>query len=251
MKILFWDIETGYNVANIFSLYQKYVPFEALQSERYIICASFKDRSGKRVQSVSLLGDRERFRNDPTDDFYVVSRTHEILSAADAVIAHYGDSFDMKFFNARCIYHGLPPVKDLIQVDTHKMAKKKFLFNSNKLDYLGEFLGVGRKITTARDLWTRCLAGNASAVREMVAYNKQDVLLLEKVFERLSPYCATKLNLAVGAGDIVCPSCGSCRMTKQGLKRTTTRVYQQYKCNACGRWSSSTKSEKKAKTLVK
>lgn len=243
-NILLWDLETGYNVATIFSLFTRsgMLPYQAIQQERYIICGSFKTLGKGKTRAVSLLGDRDRFNEDPTDDEFVVRSLHESLSEADALVAHYGDNFDIKFFNSRAIYHGLDPLPEIPQIDTYKIAKNKFLFNSNKLDYLGQFLGVGEKIKTDEGLWAACFQGKVSAVRDMVTYNIQDVDLLERVYQKLAPYAQQaqrKINMNHYYGDNnVCPTCGSGDLHRRGYRYTRVSKFARFQCQECGSWSS-------------
>ena len=233
-KILVWDLETGFNQAAIFSLFNKYLPISSILSERYIICGSFKELNTGEVFAVSILDDPERFEADPTDDTYVTKKIHEILSEADAVIAHYGDNFDTKFFNTRALYYGLEPSKTLQQIDTYKIAKSKFFFNSNKLDYIGKFLGEGEKIKTSEQLWLDCLAGKKSAIKEMIRYNKQDVLLLERVYNKLAPWAPVKLNYNTYSKVPCFPLCGHEELLKRGMVHLKVLSYQGYACKKCG-----------------
>jgi len=250
-KILLWDIETAPNIAAIWSLWDKYTSPNQILQERYIICASFKELGAKKVTSVSLLDDRERFNKDPTDDTYVVEKIHSILFEADAVIAHNGDQYDMKVFNSRAIQLGLPPLPEIVQEDTLKMAKRKFKFNSNKLDYLANLLGIGGKIDTDIELWKDCMLGKVRAIRDMVKYNKHDVELLEKVFIKLAPFTGTKLNHNLFTHEHVCPTCGSENLVQHGYRLTRTRKYKRYKCKECGTWSQSVLSEPDDKAWLK
>jgi hypothetical protein len=245
-KILLWDLETGYNVATIFSLFNRSgrLPYQSIQQERYIICGAYKTLGAEKVNAISLLGDRERFAEDPTDDYYVVTELYKVLEGADALVAHYGDKFDMKYFNARAIYHGLSPLPDIPTIDTYKIANAKFLFNSNKLDYLGQFLGVGRKIETTEKLWAKCFQGNRKAVQDMVTYNKQDVELLEDVYRKLAPWAQNsqrKLNMNHFYGDgetMTCPRCGGHHLHRRGYYYTTVKKFARFQCQnpSCGAW---------------
>ena len=69
-----------------------------------------------------------------------------MFDEADVVIAHNGDKFDMRKANAR-FGHYEPPMP-VQQVDTLKVARKYFKFESNKLGDLGEHLGLGNKEVT-------------------------------------------------------------------------------------------------------
>lgn len=250
-NIKIWDIETGHMTVKAWSLWDKFIPIDNIVEDWYIICAAYKDLGKNKVSAVSVLDDLDRFRKDVRDDYHVVAHMHKVLSEADAVIHHFGDAFDIKKFNARAIYHGFDPLPNLIQIDTVKIAKSKFKFSSNKLDYLGEYLGLGRKIPTDNNLWLRCEAGERKAIREMVSYNKQDVELLEAVYEVLKPFVPARLNLNHFSEERVCPTCGSPTLQRRGTARTLTRVYQRYQCTNCGSWSKSVASDKGTSAEIK
>lgn len=239
-RVLFWDIETSHNVVAMFDLFQDHTSHDNILQEKYIICAAYKWKGEKKVSSVSVLDDAERFNRSHIDDYHVVKTLHDVLSEADVIIAHYGDKFDVKMFNARAVFHGLKPLPPVIQVDTHKMARRRFKFNSNRLDYLGKYFGLGSKIKTDLSLWLRCLKGDRAAVKEMVRYNKGDVTLLEKIYYKLLPYSllAINMNLFKDGGE-ACPSCGSSNIQHRGFRYTKTRKYKRMQCQDCGSWSSS------------
>jgi predicted RNA-binding Zn-ribbon protein involved in translation (DUF1610 family) len=242
-KVLVWDLETGFNKAAIFSIFNKYLPFSAITQERYIICGTLKELGKDSIYCISLLEDMDRFEEDPSDDKYVVTVLHKELSKADALIAHYGDAYDIKFFNTRAVYHGLPPLHNVVTIDTKKVAKEKFLFNSNRLDYLGKFLGCGSKIKTGEQLWHDCLNGSVEAVQKMLDYNIQDVLLLECVYNKLAPYVTSRINFNI-FDRASCPSCGSKDIVRKGFVYTRVNRYQGYKCKGCGHRFRSGRAEK-------
>lgn len=230
-KILAWDIETSHNILASFTLYEKRgltIPHSHILKERQILCASW-----------SMIGDRAVHSAHVTaggNDREVVRQLHDVLSNVDAVVHHHGDFFDLRYFNARALYHGMRPIPPIIQIDTKKIAKAKFLFNSNRLDYLGQFLGVGKKIKTDGDLWLECLKGNPKAIEKMVRYNRQDVRLLKRVFAKLRPYVPAKINYQLFGDPDACPSCGSCKTQHRGYAYTKERKYPRRQCQSCGSW---------------
>lgn len=239
-KILLWDVENTHNIVATFGMWNVNIFHENILQEWFMVCASWKWLGDKNVTAVSLLDDPVRFRADHTDDYYVIACIHEVLMEADAIVAHNGDQFDLKKFNARAIKHGLSPVPPMVQIDTLKIAKAKFRFNFNKLDYLGHYLGVGQKINTDNQLWLDCLSGKRKAIREMVKYNIEDVNLLERVYNKLAPFIDTKLNrnhFNVGERP-VCPQCGEDSLQKRGFRLTRVARHQRFQCNDCGNWSS-------------
>ena len=83
-----------------------------------------------------------------------------------------GDEFDIKKANARFIYHGLKPTKFYLSIDTKKVAKKYFKFDSNSLSSLGEYLGLGEKVDTGGySLWKGCLLGDPASWKKMKMRN--------------------------------------------------------------------------------
>jgi len=208
--------------------------------EGYMLSWSAKWLDGKQI--TKGLCD---YRCKPGDDRLLVKELHDLVSQADVLIAHNGDRFDIKKMNTRFIYHGLPPPEPYKSIDTLKVAKDKFAFNSNKLDDLGNFLGVGRKVKhPGFDLWLGCEAGDEASWHLMKKYNKQDVLLLERIYLKLRPWITNHPNTAVLSGVSGCPNCGSIHLQSRGQGITKTGTYQRYHCQSCGGWSKATKVEK-------
>src|SRR3990167_6693899 len=243
-RLLFWDIETSLQLAAVFQLaHNDYINPESLITERYVICGAWKWADEKKVHSVSVLDDLKRFKANSQDDLHVVKTLYGVLSEADVIIHHNGDYFDKRYIDTRALVHGLDPLPPIPSIDTYKVAKSKLLLNSNKLDYLGKLLKVGQKIKTSPGLWMRVLQGDAKAVTEMVRYNKQDVLLLERVFQKLQPYVPNHLNRGL-FGETGCPRCGSKAVQSRGVHRAITKTYQRWQCQACSGWFRTNKADK-------
>lgn len=243
-RILLYDIETSLQPVAVFGLQDNnYINPDNILSERHLVSMCWKWLGEKVVHSASLLDDNTRFNKDPHDDLYVTRKAHEILSQADVIVAHYGDLFDKKYIDTRIIYHNLSPLPPIASIDTKKVASNRFRFNSNKLNYLGKFLGLGEKIHTEPELWLDVLRGSKKAIRQMVEYNKQDVVLLEKVFKKLIPYMPNYVNRELFGGT-GCPRCGSRKIQSRGTHKAITKVYQRYQCQSCSGWFRQLKAEK-------
>jgi hypothetical protein len=235
-RVILWDVETSHNLVAVFQLAnQDWIQPENIIQERHLICGSWKVLGERDIDSVSLLDDPKTFKRDPHNDYYVCKKLHEMLMSADAIVHHNGNKFDIKFVETRLLMHGFSPLPPIVMIDTYQVAKNRFLFNSNKLDYLGQYLGVGRKKPTTNGLWLRVLNGDKSAIEDMVAYNKQDVALLERVFMKLKPYIANHLNRQL-FGKTGCPRCGSSKVQSRGMHRAITRSYRRFQCQTCGGW---------------
>jgi hypothetical protein len=129
-------------------------------------------------------------------------------------------------------------------IDTLKISRSKFRFNSNRLNYIAEFLGIGQKIKTEFDLWKKILLENDPAAMErMVKYCKKDVLLLEKVYSHLKTQVEPKTHYGVifGQDRGSCPECGCDDIVIKNRRTTATGLKKiQYQCKECNRIHSKT-----------
>lgn len=233
-KILIWDIESYPLVVTTWQLFEPRLDYGNIVEDWGLICGAWKWVGEKEVHAVAVNPRK------PKDDKNVIHELHKVLSEADVIVAHYGDKFDLPKFNARAIFHGLPPIPPIQTIDTKKVAKKYFGFSSNRLDYLGQYLGLGKKLPTGYGLWLSVLAGNEKALAKMVRYNKQDVKLLEKVYLKLRPFMRNHPNENLHGPMSCCPTCGSKQFQKRGLKYFKTTARQQYQCSnqECRAWFS-------------
>ena len=249
-RLLYWDIETSLQLAAVFQLKNNdWINPENLVTERYIICASWQWEGEDKIHAVSVLDDPKRYAKDPHDDCYVVSKLHEVLSESPVLVHHNGDRFDLPYVQTRILVHGLSPLPPITTIDTYKVCKSRLMFNSNKLDYVGRILKVGRKKHTSQGLWLRVLNGDKKAVAEMVAYNKQDVALLRRVFMKLRPYTQNHVNRELFGG-VGCPRCGGKKLQSRGTYYAMTRTYKRWQCQntKCLGWFRTLKADEKSTT---
>jgi uncharacterized protein YprB with RNaseH-like and TPR domain len=234
-KRLFFDIETSPNIVFSWNIgYDIRLSHDNILKERAIICICYKFEGESKVHHLTW---------DKGDDKEMLKKFASIMDSADEIVGHNSDKFDIKWVRTRCIYHGISIIPDIKSIDTLKASRGKFKFNSNKLDYLGQFLGVGQKLETGGfDLWKKIVLENdVKAMNKMVKYCKQDVLLLEKVFKKLNPYIPVKTNCAVmfNRPVIHCPEClsESTVINKYRISATGTRAVTMH-CNSCGKYFS-------------
>lgn len=171
----------------------------------------------------------------------MVGAAHDLLSQAD-VVAHYnGNSHDLPILNKEFLLEGLPPPAPYKSVDYYRVVKKNFKFPSGKLEYVAEALGIGSKLKhEGHELWVKCMAGDPVAWAKMQKYNKQDVVLLDALDDKLLPWITGHPNWGL-FGDFDCPNCGSGDLRKEGHARTALGIYQRYQCRTCHTWSRDTR----------
>jgi DNA polymerase elongation subunit (family B) len=241
-KILIYDIETSYFKGASWATYDTNLLF--VEQDWHMMSFAWK-WLGKKQTYVLALPDFPEYKDDPLNDYPLVERLHQLMSHADIVIAHNGDKFDQKKAHARMIMLGMKPPEPYKSIDTLKVARKYFKFTSNHLDDLGEYLKVGHKLETGGiGLWRSCEEGNMKAWEKMKKYNKQDVILLEKVYEKLQPWINNHPSMSLLLNNPEgCPKCGKGPLTRAGTRMTKLGRQQRFQCNACGGWSMSRRTE--------
>lgn len=231
LRRLFWDIETSPNIVLSWRVGRKInIDSANLLHERAIICIAWKWENENTVFAATW--------DQHQSDRSLVARFLKVASQADELVAHNGDRFDAPWFRTRCIFHSLPPPAPLKTIDTLQLAKRNFYFNSNRMDYISKYLGMEGKLPHAFDLWKDVVLKNdRGALKNMVAYCKQDVGLLERVYHRLAGYVRPKTHLGVfgGRDKWTCPRCGSAKVKKNKLRVTAAGTMQhQMQCCSCG-----------------
>lgn len=231
--MLLFDIETFANLGYTWGRWEQNVI--AFQKEGYMLTFAYKWLGEKTIHARGLP-DFPMYKKDKENDKQLVTELWDLFNEADVIIGHHLDSFDIRKSNAFFAKAGLPPPSPYKTVDTKKIAKRYFFFNSNKLDDIGNYLGLGRKIDTGGfDLWLDCRAGDLKAWKKMLKYNKQDVALLEQVYLKLLPWIKNHPDQGL-KGE--CPNCGSSHLNKRGIQISRKGKSQRLQCINCGAWSS-------------
>jgi hypothetical protein len=236
--IILWDIETLPNLQEVLKVYPRLGAYPGLTlkaSITSIICVGWKLLGKKQVHCINAW-DFKRWKKDVNDDYEVVKAISKVLSKADCVVTHNGKRFDWKFLQTRLLHHNLPPLPNIMHIDTCVEGRKVMVFN-NRLDTLGGFLANERKLENGGwDLWVDVWNKKPKALKLMEKYCKQDVRVLEKVFMRLRPLMTTLPNHNLWTDGLhrACPNCGSVRMRKNGFRVKKNGKRQAYQCGDCG-----------------
>ena len=241
MKVLLFDIETTPNVTYAWRPNQRFIPKEMHVRPGYMLGWAARWHGQRHTSSMFLDGPHAR----KGEDAKVVAGLLEMVSKADAIVAHNLKGFDLPYLRSRCIYHGFDPVPPVTLIDTLELSRKTFNLPYHNLDYLATYLEVdAKKHKVDFDLWIGCMEGDGAAIAKMKRYCRQDVLVLERVYDRLFPHIRNLPRLADAQHDnqMACPYCSSSNMQKRGVRRTNVSTFQRWQCNDCRRYSRSRKS---------
>lgn len=230
-KRMFFDIETSYNVVADFACgWGKNIGPHQILKERAVICICWKWEGDDKVHYLKW--------DENQCDKKMLTEFSKEIEKADEVIGHNGDKFDLRWLRGRCIIHQLPFPTYVKSLDTLKKVRAAGYFNSNKLDYLGKLLlGYGKTDTGGFQLWVDiCEKKCKTAMHKMVLYCKNDVVMLEEVFEKLSPYIThnTHVGKAKGGKKHSCKGCGSDNIKfKKNVYTPTGNVQRLVECQDC------------------
>lgn len=224
-RILLLDIETAPNLAYVWGLWKQDISLDKIVNSGYVMCWSAKWLGEDKIifDSIVKSGSRRMCR-----------RIHTMLSKADIVVHYNGTSFDMPTLNKEFVQLGFGPPAPYKQVDLLLAVRKAFRFSSNKLDYVSKQLGLGSKERhPGFKMWVDCMAKDKEAWRIMEKYNRQDVALLETLYDRLRPWITGHPNIGNLTDESACPTCGGTDFFRNGWAYTQVMKYPRFFCRHC------------------
>lgn len=256
-KIVFFDLET---LPDPREIYDRIPSIGAWPGRTFkadlqsIMCFGYKIKGQKKAKSINAWDFKESWERDRHDDSALIQAAYDILHDADEIVTHNGKKFDVKVLNTRLAYYGLPPIAKTPHVDTRQVAKRHLTLYSNSLDAVAKFFGCSKKMHWSNkwNTWTKIAFREESKkdLKLMDKYCKQDVEVLEDVYEHLRPFHGnqgTNKNHFVDGDVVVCHSCGSDNLIGHGYRQTTTQLYPRFRCKDCGSVTSANKKGQKGR----
>jgi hypothetical protein len=234
-KILILDIETAPVQGYVWRLWKQNVYIDQVESDWFMLSWAAKWLFDSEIFS-DVLTPEESLSED---DERISKSMWEFVDHADVIIGHNVDAFDMPKLNTRWLIHGINPPSPYRTVDTKKEAKKRFLFSSNKLDFIARVLGTPVKMDDGGfNTWKGCIHGEKDSLLLMEEYNREDINVTEEVYLKLRPWIKNHPNLGLYYNDdgIRCRVCGSENLTWEDGKcyATPLNKYSVVRCDECG-----------------
>ena len=234
-RVIFYDIESAPSKGWYYDLYKEGNIIKTID-DWFLLSFAYKIQGQKKIH-YHCLADYPGYSKNKTNDKALATDLHRLVfCSADILIGHNIDRFDNRKSKARFIAHGLPPTPPVKTIDTLKLARRIFKFDSNRLAALGEYLGLGGKtVTTGWKMWEACIEGDRDAWAMNGRYNRRDCALTEAVYNKLAPWHPNPPAMTF-SGD--CPSCRSSHVTQRGFNVSKTRRTKRLQCQSCGHWFS-------------
>ena len=239
MKILLLDIECAPNLATVWGIWQQNVALNQLLESSYTLCYAAKWYGESKIMFDSIY---------KTDHKSMLNSIHTLIEEADVVVHYNGLRFDIPMLNKEFLEAGMYPPSPVKHIDLLRVVKSNFRFVSNKLDYVSQRLGLGKKTEhEGHELWLKVMNNDRKAWKRMEEYNKNDDVLLEKLYDRLKGWVKQHPNHNAYSANLCCTYCGSSKLNIRGSVRSRVAIFQRYQCVECGAWGRSAKSEKNTK----
>lgn len=248
-NILLFDIETAPMEVYTWGLFNQNIGINQIKRDWYVLMFAAKWFGDTKIFEDNLTN----YNSFPNDEVYVLETVWDLLDQADIVVAHNACNFDVKKLNAKFIEYGLQPPSYYKVVDTLKIAKYKFGFTSNKLDYIAQLLGLGQKHFTDFSLWLGCMNNDMDSWKTMIDYCIQDVEVLERVYNEIRGWDNRHPIVHYG-NDNICQLCGHDQLEYDGDYNTAASTFEIYACLECGhkqryRINVANDEEKKTRTV--
>ncbi len=228
-KILTYDIETSPTTVYTFGMTPNWISPDKIIEPSRVMCFAAKWYG----QDEIIFKSEHHHSHEE-----MVEAAWNLLNEADIVVSFNGVRFDNKHLKREFVLAGYPMPRPWKDVDLYREAKKQWAFESKGLNHLAQRFELGQKEAhEGFGLWKSCLAGDADAWDRMRAYNEQDVVLTEAVYDRMRGWIPNHPHIGpIDAEDIglLCNQCGGDMFDPNGLRRAVVIDYRLYRCQHCG-----------------
>ncbi len=169
----------------------KYLRIDDISHEYYMICWSASYVGSDKVFSDCVSPKEAKGWTDTG----ILKKLRDLMASADIIAGHNVDAYDIKRINTRLLLNGLEPVIGKKTLDTLKIARQKFTFESNKLDYISQRLGFRPKDDITNEDWLRIVkTGDKDTLQKVDTYCQGDVINGKSVLEVLRKYAGKRAD---------------------------------------------------------
>jgi len=217
-KILFFDIESaGVN---------------ALRADLgFVILFGYKWAHEKTAKIIRI--DYSALRH--FSDKKLLEKASILMEKADLLVGHFAAKFDRRFIQGRLLINRLPPIPPTKLRDTCLIARSVANFSSNRLKHLAKVLSLKhqKRENNWPKAWFQVMQGNTLALKGLAEYCKGDVLALEDLYNRLTPFDNPHPRMYMNRN--YCRLCGGA-VHYRGVAYVGENLYRRYRCTRCQKW---------------
>lgn len=229
-RIFVYDVELAPIIAHVWRLWDNNVGLNQIEADWFML--SF---CGKWLGEDEIFYFDQRDAEVLEDDTYLLSKLWSFLNEADIIIGQNVQKFDTRKVNARFILNGFPKPSTYRQIDTMLQAKQQFGFTSNKLEYLSKklcpnYVKDNHNEFPGHMLWVETMKGNQRAWEVMEAYNRDDVLATEELYNVLSSWDSKLPNFDVYVDELLDMS----EWEEDGFVYTNAAKYKRFRNKTTG-----------------
>lgn len=253
-NVLFYDIETGLLLANVFR------PGEQVVRSNQLIDSTLVTP----IITISYAMNKEPVQclkvdpKDPNSTHKIMEKFKTLIDSADIVIGKNNHRFDDKHINTQAMLMGLDLGEAWLNKsdDLEKQLRRYFAFPSNSLDHISRTLGLGGKDKMDFSDWVSikqymdCMAAREmfgeegsraiaevmyvsrleniikkgiKALNKMAKYNKKDVEDTRTIWYYLFKHVKHK-HTYKDKKQFICTKCGSDNVRKNGMIRIESKT---------------------------
>jgi uncharacterized protein YprB with RNaseH-like and TPR domain len=123
-------------------------------------------------------------------DKRIVKKCIDDLMKFDRVYGYYSTRFDIPFLRSRALYWKLnfPLYGSMTHKDVYYMARSKLKLHRTRLETVCDLLGIEGKTHIDYNYWLKALTGDKKSLDYILEHNRQDVIILEKAYNRLQDF---------------------------------------------------------------
>ena len=155
------------------------------------IMLSYAIKTANKNKIYTSVITKKELKSD-TFDLKLAQRCINDMLKFDKLVTYYGTWFDLPFIRTRALKWNLNefPVYGLVQhVDVYYIVKTKLNMHRRSLEAVARHLGISGKTHVSGELWTKAaIHGDEKALGYINDHNKKDVIVLEKVYNKLKHY---------------------------------------------------------------
>lgn len=240
MKILIKDCETMPMLSYHWKRWKETITLPQTVHEGYLASwAAAWHTPGEVIHPSDIMYDGlDNYNMAMTDEAAVAASLWKLMDEADVLVHFNGDRFDIPVVKTAFAKYGFGPPSPFKSVDLFKQVKKHFRLSSNSLKSACKFFGVEQKLDNSGwQLWIDTVNKDPDAWVKMQAYNKQDIIATQSLYNHILPFITGHPNHALynDSEAVQCNNCGSENIySPSGTVFLKAGTYKRYKCKDCG-----------------